>query len=77
MNMNHPQEGYNGYLYDINDIQRASKRILEFTEMSNNKYKKICVNSFNYANNFLTNIFLFFRRLVIIYFFLYFFFVPR
>ena len=47
-------EGYNGYLYDINDIQRASKRILEFTEMSNNKYKKICVNSFNYANNFLS-----------------------
>lgn len=44
-------EGYNGFLYNKEDICKASTTILKLSEMNIDDYSKLCKNSFEYARN--------------------------
>ena len=47
-------DGYNGFLYDKFDIQKASKTILNITQMKSSDYSQLSLNSFEYAKKFLS-----------------------
>ena len=47
-------DGYNGFIYDKNDIKKASDIILKLTEMNKDEYSRLCKNSFDYARNHLS-----------------------